>query len=236
MNARNLSISVIVPIYNEIVLIEQSIAHLSSFLETYISDYEILIIESGSTDGSGEASDRLAESLPNIKVIHEGLRSGFGSALRLGYTYATKELVWLVVVDLPFRLETILRALPLFDEYDCVFSYRIEDNRKILKRLRSIIYNIIARSILGFKVKHVNSAFRVFRREVIQSLHLISTGWTLDAEVIFEITRRKIPYTEIPVELIDRKVGNTSIDVTDPFFMIRELLAIRQKQNINGSP
>jgi len=234
--SQNLSISVIVPIYNEIVLIKQSLAHLSSFLETNISDYEILIIESGSTDGSYEASDSLAEALPNIRVIHEGHRSGFGSALRLGYAHARKDLVWLVVVDFPFPPETILRALPLFEDYDCVFSFRKADNRSILKRLRSWLYNVTAKFILGIKVKHVNSAFRVFRREVIQNLPLRSSGWALDAEVIFEITRRNIPYTEIPVELIDRIEGTTSIDISDPFNMIGELLKIRQKQNKDQLP
>jgi len=230
LKAQDYSISVIVPIYNEIALIERSLVHISSFMDAHFSNYEILIIESGSTDGSDEICNRLAETFPNITVIHEELRSGFGSALRIGYAQASNDLIWLIVVDLPFPLETILRALPFFANYDCVFSYRSEDNRNIVKRFRSFVYNFLAKTILGIKTKHVNSAFRVFRREVVQSLHLISTGWTLDAEVLYEVTRRNVHYAEIPVKLVDRMAGQTSISLTDPILMIGELINIRKQK------
>jgi len=224
------SISVIVPVFNEIELLESSINQISTFLESYFADYEILIIESGSKDGSQELCDRLAALLPRVTVVHEGRRAGFGSALKLGYAQVMKDLAWLVVVDLPFPLETIFTALPLFPENDCVFSYRSSDNRGLGKRVRSYLYNALAKALLGLKVKHVNSAFRVFKREVIQGLSLVSDSWTLDAEVLFEITRRQIPYAEIPVELKDRVRGKTSISVFDPVSMLNGLLVIRQKK------
>ena len=222
------SISVIVPVYNENELLEPSIGQMSSFLQSHFRDYEIVIVESGSTDGSWETCDRLAANLPRVTVIHEGKKAGFGSALRIGYAHAKKDLVWLVVVDMPFPLETILMALPLFSKYDCVFSYRSSDNRDFGKQIRSYIYNALAKSILGLKVRHVNSAFRVFKREVIQSLPLESNNWTLDAEVLYEITRRKVPYTEIPVELTERLQGKTSISAFDPLLMLNGLFWIRR--------
>jgi glycosyltransferase involved in cell wall biosynthesis len=226
----NYSVSVIVPVFNERDLLVTSISELSTFMESYFSDYEIIIVESGSTDGSGEVCDRLAAKMPFMTVLHEGRRAGFGSALKLGYRHAQKDLVWLVVVDLPFPLGTILTALPLLQDYDCVFSYRSGDNRDFMKRARSYLYNALAKALLGLKVKHVNSAFRLFKRKVIQSLHLVSDNWTLDAEVLYEVTMRRIPYTEIPVELTERVYGKTSISVFDPVYMVQELLQIRQKK------
>jgi glycosyltransferase involved in cell wall biosynthesis len=232
VKTREYSISVIVPVFNEIEQLEPSIAQISSFLENHFADYEILIVESGSIDGSGEVCDRLAVTLSGITVLHEGRKAGFGSALKLGYKHAKMDLVWLIVVDMPFPLETILTALPLFSQYDCVFSYRSRDNRDVVKRFRSFVYNVLAKVLLGLKVKHVNSAFRVFKRNVIQNLSLISNDWTLDAEVLYEITNRKIAYTEIPVELNDRKWGRTSIMLTDPISMLNGLLNIRRKKRI----
>ncbi|MEW6400648.1 MAG: glycosyltransferase family 2 protein [Chloroflexota bacterium] len=226
--ATKYSISVIVPVFNEIELLETSISQISIFLQSHFADYEILIVESGSTDGSGEACDRLTARFPLITVIHEGKKTGFGSALKIGYAQARKDLIWLIVVDMPFPLETILTALPLFSEYDCVFSYRSKDNRSFLKRFRSYIYNVLAKTILGLRVKHVNSAFRIFRRGVIQALPLESKSWTLDAEVLYEITRRQVPYTEIPVELKERLQGKTTISVSDPVSMLSDLFRIRR--------
>ncbi len=226
MKTHSRSISVIVPVYNEVLLVEDSIRAISEFMDENFEDHEIVIIESGSMDGSHEICDRLAIALPNINVVHEDRKSGFGSALKLGYGLASKELVWLVVVDMPFPLETIHKALPLFDEYDCVFSYRDHDDRGPVKRLRSYLYNTLVKTILNVKVKHINSAFRVFKREIIQALPLISAGWTLDAEVLYEITRRNIKYAEIPVSLHDRTVGTTTLTFWDPFKMIYELVKI----------
>jgi dolichol-phosphate mannosyltransferase len=222
------SISVIVPVYNEIELLESSIGEISSFLKSHFTDYEILIVESGSIDGSAEACDRLADNFPRITVIHEGKKAGFGSALRLGYAHAQKDLIWLVVVDMPFALETILTALPLFASYDCVLSYRSADNRNLVKKFRSYVYNLLAKMILGLKVQHVNSAFRVFKREVIQGLSLEANNWTLDAEVLYEITRHKVAFTEIPVELKERQQGKTTISVSDPLSMLSGLFQIRR--------
>ena len=226
MKTHSHSVSVLVPVYNEVLLVEDSIRAISKFMDENFEDYAIVIIESGSMDGSREICDRLAGTLTNISVVHEEKKSGFGSALKLGYGLASKELVWLVVVDMPFPLETILQALPLLDEHDCVFSYRDQDDRGPIKRLRSYLYNALVKMILNVKVKHINSAFRVFKRKIIQELPLISTGWTLDAEVLYEITRRNIKYAEIPVSLRDRTVGTTTVTFWDPFKMIYELVKI----------
>lgn len=227
------SISVIIPVYNEAQLLQVSVAQIHSFLQSHFADYEILIIESGSTDGSADICDRLAAEFPGTRVVHEGKRAGFGSALKLGYSSARKDLIWLIVVDLPFPLETIFRALPLLSSYDCVFSYRSADNRDVGKRLRSFLYNVLAKAVLGLKVKHVNSAFRVFKRRVVQGLSLASNDWTLDAEVLYEITKRKVPYAEIPVELRDRLQGKTSISMTDPLSMLGGLFWIRRIKRNN---
>lgn len=227
MKTEEFSVSAIVPVYNERELLEPSMAQIASFLDAHFADYEILIVESGSTDGTDQICDRLAGTSPMIRVLHQGRRAGFGSAVRLGYECASKDLIWLIVVDLPFPLETILRALPLFSQYDCVFSYRSSDDRDVVKRLRSIVYNLLAKRILGLHVKHVNSAFRVFKRDLIQNLPLHADDWTLDAEVLFEITRRGVPYTEIPVGLIERSRGRTSILFGDPLMMLRGLFRIR---------
>jgi glycosyltransferase involved in cell wall biosynthesis len=226
LKTHSYSVSVIVPVYNEALLVEDSICMISKFMDENFDDYEIVIIESGSIDGSREISDCLAGTLTKISVVLEKKKSGFGSALKLGYALASKELVWLVVVDMPFPLETILQALPLLEEHDCVFSYRDQDDRGPIKRLRSYLYNTLVKMILNVKVKHINSAFRVFKRKTIQELPLISTGWTLDAEVLYEITRRNIRYAEIPVSLRNRTVGTTTVTFWDPFKMIYELVKI----------
>lgn len=218
------TLSVIIPVYNEKELLGDAVRLINTFVATHFHEYEILIIESGSTDGTGEVCDNLAKELPSVRVVHEGARNGFGSALKRGYKEAAKDWVWFVTADTPFPLESMLEAMKLFPTNDCVLSYRSEDTRKSLfRKIQSVVYNNLVKLSLGLRVKHVNSAFKVFKREVIQSLPLISNGWFIDAETLYWLTKRKVKYTEIPVPLIDRTGGHSTITLSTPLTLLKEL-------------
>src|SRR5262249_28419671 len=105
MSALPFSVSVVVPIYNEVELTEPSLRTIHAFMKQHVEDFEIVVVESGSTDATGAICDRVAAELSNTRVFHEGQRNGMGAALRLGYENSTKSYVWLVTVDLPFPLE-----------------------------------------------------------------------------------------------------------------------------------
>jgi glycosyltransferase involved in cell wall biosynthesis len=225
------SLSVIIPVYNEVELLGEAVHRINAFVGEHFADYELVIIESGSNDGTGDLCDRLATELAHVRVIHEGARNGFGSALKRGYKEATKDWVWFVTADTPFPLESMLEARKLFPTNDCVLSYRSEDTRKsFFRKIQSVVYNNLVKMSLGLRVKHVNSAFKVFKREVIQSLPLISNGWFIDAETLYWLTQRKVKYTEIPVPLIDRTGGHSTITLSTPLTLLKELRRFLQER------
>lgn len=216
------SISVIIPVYNEVNLIKNSLRKIDRFLEQQFSDYEMIVIESGSTDGTYDACDSMSSSLSYLKVIHEGARKGFGSALRLGYENASKDLVWLVTVDLPFPLEAILKALPLLSDYDCILSYRSSDHRDFKRRIQSFVYSALIQVLLGVKARNVNSAFKVIKRSVLSKMRLTSDGWFIDAELLYNFNKMHVSYAEIPVPLIESKSHKSSVTLLTPLSMLRE--------------
>jgi glycosyltransferase involved in cell wall biosynthesis len=218
------SITTIIPVWNEAEAIETTVTATHEFLAAHFADFEILIVESGSTDGSIEICDRLAASLPGVTVVHEGAAKGFGSALRLGYAYASKDLVWVVSADLPFPLAALLDAMPLLADRDCVLSYRVEDERGPFRRFQSLIYNGLAKALLGLSVRHVNSTFKVYRRPVIQGLALVSDGWLIDTEIVYRLQTSGARLAELPVPLIDRQAGSSTIRPLTPFLILRDLL------------
>lgn len=231
MTTDSYSLSVIIPVYNEVELLGGAIRTIDAFVKQHFSQYELVIIESGSTDGTGELCDQLASELPSVRVIHEGARNGFGSALKRGYKEARLDWVWFITADTPFPLESIVKAKALFSQYDCVLSYRSEDTRKsAFRKVQSVVYNNLVKTVLGLRVKHVNSAFKVFKREVIQSLPLISNGWFIDAETLYWLTQRKVRYTEIPVPLIDRTGGHSTITLSTPLTLLKELRRFLQER------
>lgn len=219
------SLSVVVPVYNEAGTIETAVGTIDAYLRTRWGDYEILIVESGSTDGTAEACDRLAARYPAVRVVHESARRGFGSAMKVGYRHATKGLVWLVTVDLPFELNSIEQALPLLESSDCVLSYRATDPRALRRRVQSLVYNTLVRVSLGLPMRHVNSAFKVMKRDTGQALarSVRADGWFFDAELLYRIRRRGVSWTEIPVPMIERGSGTSSVGPLTFLWLLREL-------------
>ena len=218
------SFSVIVPVYNEVALVNPSLARIDGFMSSWATDYEILVIESGSTDGSGALCDEAARASPNIRVIHEPTRAGYGSAIRLGFANATRTFAWIVTLDIPFPLESILTAAPLLDSHDCVLSYRSRDPRGIGRRFQSAIYNLLLHVLLGIRARHTNSAFKVMRVSVVQKLPLRSAGWFIDAELLYRLQERGLRCAEIGVPLVDRSAGASTVGLNTWLGVLREMV------------
>lgn len=228
------SLSVIVPVYNEAVVVEPAVAAIDGYLRASWSDYEIVVVESGSTDGTADTCDRLPARFPAVRVVHEGGRNGFGSAVRLGYREARKSLVWLVTVDHPFPLECLEQAVPLLDRYDCVLSYRAADPRPLPRRAQSLVYNGLVRLVLALPMRHVNSAFKLLKRDVANRLTVRARGWFFDAELLYRIDREGVPWTEIPVPLLDRGAGRGSVGPLTFVWVLRELFTFLRTERMNA--
>ncbi len=194
-------------------------------MDSRFSDWEIILVESGSRDESLAICEQLAARLPSrIRVLRENQRNGFGSALKLGFGHVSKDLVLMTTADQPFPLEAIDTALPYLATCDCVLSYRSRDPRKSrFRKIQSVVYNLLVRTVFGLKIRHVNSAFKLYKSSLIHSLNLTSRGWFIDAEIVYWITRKKIRYVEIPVELIERTQGASTVKMTTALSVLKEL-------------
>jgi glycosyltransferase involved in cell wall biosynthesis len=222
-NKHNISISVIVPVYNEEDLIDEAVRKIHAFLAGAFNDLEIIVVESGSTDRTPEIVDALASELHSTRVYHQERREGMGSAVRLAYTKCTKELIWKIVPDLPFALDNIHTAMPFFPSHDFVHSYRYPDASSAGRRVMSWGFNLLATIVVGVKLRCVNSSFNVFKRSVVQNVEIISNGWFYQAELLAELGRSNLKFTEIPVAVLPRMAGTSTVSVKTAFGILREM-------------
>ena len=216
------SLSIIVPLYNEAELITHAVDQICAVVGPRFNNYEIVIVESGSTDSSAEICKGLALENHHIKLISEGARNGYGSGLRTGINAAANDYIWVVTADLPFDLSLIDTAMQLLDKYFFVLSYRSQDPRSPLRKLQSLIFNLLIKQSFGLPFKHINSAFRVLPTKFIKNIDLISAGWFIDAEMLYYIKKSGASYIEIPVPLIDRTHGKSTIRVTTFLDVLKE--------------
>ena len=230
MEKSRLSIAAIMPIYNEADCLAENFDKVVNFFESHFLDFEIIVVESGSTDGSDKFLASRAEGNKNVRVIREGSRNGFGSAVRLGLKAATKDLVCVQTIDLPYDLKYLAKAAELLQRVDYVLSYRSTDGRSCKRRLLTFIYDLLVRAIIRVKVKNVNSALKVYKTPILKNLELHSAGWTLDAEVLMKLSNTTLKFERIPVPYTERTSGTSTIVFGTPIKILLDLLKMKLSQ------
>ena len=202
------SVSIAIPAYNE----EQNLAKVVRDLAGQLTghDYEIIIVNDGSKDGTGPLADRLAQEDPqHIRVIHHPTNLGGGAATRAGLFAAKKQYVMMVPGDGQFAVVDLPRFLEAIEHVDVVISRRRNRSGGLLRRFNSFCYRMVVCFILGIKVKHINWV-KLYRSELVQSLHLISNSWLVDAEILYWADRLGWRYTEFAVEELPRLAGKAT--------------------------
>lgn len=204
----SVDVSVVFPAYNEVDFLEPAVEQVTHTLDTFVSSYEIIIAEDGSTDGTAEHSEMLAQKYPNVKHIHGEKRLGRGTALNNAFRQSNGRI--LVYMDLD--LATDLKFLqPLVDAlrvegYDFATGSRMLPESKVertfSRNMTSKLYNFFVRHILGSQLRDHQCGFKAFKRE--PTLQLIdevdARHWFWDTEILVRAARKGYKIKEIPVE------------------------------------
>ena len=177
------SLTVFFPAYNEAGNIERLTLDTIAVLRDMTDEYEVIIVNDGSTDDTGRIAEGLAANHPEVKAIHHPTNKGYGAALRSGFKSATKDLVFYTDGDYQFDIREITKLLPLIEGCDMVCGYRIKRADPFHRRLNAFLYGWLLKVLFRLKVRDVNCAFKLYRREVVAAMPMTSDGALIDAEV-----------------------------------------------------
>src|SRR5512142_2150488 len=139
------SLSFVLPMYNEKDNIEKMVAGTLSVGRLVAGEFEVVIVDDASTDGSGLIADRLAAEHPEVRVVHHRENRKLGGALRTGFYAASKEYVLYMDSDLPVKMEDIPPALERLGEADMLIGYRISRAEGVRRAAMSFVYNRMIR-------------------------------------------------------------------------------------------
>jgi len=206
------SLSVFLPVYNEEKTIDSVISGMIDVIEPLAEDYEILLINDGSTDRSKDAILRWMQKKDRIRLINHETNLGYGAALKDGFTNANRDLIFYTDADMPVDLHDIKKILPLMEQYDLVIGYRINREDTPRRFIYSKIYNFLIRVLLGVKVRDANFSFKCVRKEVIKKCNLSAMSVFIDGELLAEAVRNNFTIKEIPIVYKPRKHGISNFD------------------------
>ena len=228
-SARRYSLSVFYPCYNEAENIPRVVAEAMAFLPTVSDDFEIILVNDGSADRTGEIADELAAGDPRIHAVHHETNSGYGAALQSGFRAATKELVFYTDGDGQFDIEDLADLLPLIEQYDIVNGYRKNRQDGFMRRLNAYCWGKLVQKVLGFRCRDVDSAFKLYRREIFDHIEMKSTGALIDTEILARANRAGYTLGEVPVRHKPRIAGEqTGANLKVILRAFKELMKLRK--------
>ena len=204
------SLTIFFPVHNEIANIEHLVRQGVTLMQELSSDPEIIIVDDGSSDGSGDLCDRLAQEIDIVRVIHHSQNQGYGAALQSGFRGATKELVFYTDGDGQFKLEELKEILPLAETADVVSCYRQNRQDPWHRILNTRLFEWAIFIVFGLRIKDPDCAFKIYRREVLDSINMISHGAMIDVEMLLRAQRKKFKIVQHPVTHLPRRFGKAS--------------------------
>ncbi len=217
---RTPGISLVLPALNEEEVITQAICEADEALAGITSDYEILVVDDGSTDSTREVALREASRRPAVRVVVHEQNRGYGAALRSGFQAATKDYVGFTDADCQFQLNELNRLVLLLSSCDIACGYRIDRQDSWLRRLYSKIYNFLVRLLLGTRVRDCDCALKLFRRQTLAELSIDTNGFLVNAEMLSKANLLGKKVIEVGVSHRPRPRGQSTVNVwhTIPVF------------------
>jgi glycosyltransferase involved in cell wall biosynthesis len=225
-----LSVSLVIPMYNEEENIAHAIACAVAALERAGGDYEIVIVDDASTDGSAEIVRREALANPHLRLLRHEVNRKLGGTLKTGFAAAEKDLVLYMDADLPFDPSEIPRAVRALEvtRADVIAGYRLDRTTEGFRRtLYSYLYNTLIGLLFGWPHRDINFSFKLLRREVLQAIELESEGSLIDAELIVKAKNLGFDIQQIGLDYFRRSRGVSTLSSPRVILqMLRELFLL----------
>jgi glycosyltransferase involved in cell wall biosynthesis len=209
--ARPLDLCVIVPIYNERHLVETSLRRLLALTHVHIRSLQVIAVDDGSTDGSGEIVERLQREDPRLLLLRHERNLGKGAAVRTGILHASGDVTVLHDADLEYNPQDLPALLRPFIEEgaDAVFGsrYLAAPYRRALMYRHSLMNRWLTRTANVFTdldLTDVETCYKAVRTLLLKSIPLRSSDFRIEVELTMKLAKRRAQVFEVPIRYLPR--------------------------------
>jgi glycosyltransferase involved in cell wall biosynthesis len=224
------SISMVLPAYNEADNIEPMAAEATPALESVTDDYEIIVVDDGSSDDTAGVTRRVMQEYPRVRLVEHPVNQGFGAAVFSGFTSAEKDWIFYTDADRQFVLSELEQFVPFMDDADLIAGYRAPRRDPFMRLVYGKGWSALCTLLFGYTVRDVDCGFKLLRREIIQNLapKIASRGATFSIEWLVRAKRAGYRFAELPVTHRPRVAGSqTGANINVITRAFRELWRVR---------
>jgi glycosyltransferase involved in cell wall biosynthesis len=224
------ALSYFFPAHNEAAnlagLVEEALTTLPSLAE----QFEIVIVDDGSTDATPALADELAAAHPEVRAIHHPTNLGYGAALRSGFAAARFDHLAFTDGDRQFKVADLGRLIERLRAggADVVVGFRIKRADPLVRTVYARLYRLANRIFFGLKVRDVDCACKLFTRAALEGVSVESGGAFFSAELLIKLRSRGRRIDEVGVPHYPRTAGSpTGAKPQVVFRAVRDFWALR---------
>ena len=203
------SLSIIIPAYNDEVTISQVIKEALDTAKSVSNKFQILILDDGSKDETGETIKKLAQEHKNLKVIQHVKNFGFGQTLKTLFLNKDYEVNLLIPGDGQIRPREIFKMWPYLKKYDFILGRRRIRKDNLKRKIGSYVYNTLVSIISKRRITDVNSIV-LYKTRIFNNINLESKSALIHAELLIKANKKGYKLCEIPIEHFPRTSGRGS--------------------------
>ncbi len=212
LNPRVPGLSIILPAFDEEANIGPMIAASLDILPTLAEDYEVIVVDDGSSDGTSRVAKEWVErSYPAARLFVHDRNLGYGAAIRTGLQHAEKGLMFYTDSDRQFDVSELVYFLPMIRDQDLVIGFRVYRYDTVLRSLISWAYNRLVAVLFRVRVRDVDCAYKLMRAEVRDKLPLQTDDFFIDTEIVACARKWNFRIGEKGVRHYPRVAGETTV-------------------------
>jgi glycosyltransferase involved in cell wall biosynthesis len=203
-------LSVFFPAYNDSGTIASMVIRAVQAVSALTPDYEVIVVNDGSTDATAVIADELAQTYPRVRVVHHPGNRGYGGALQTGFRSAAKELIFYTDGDAqydPAEMSVLWSAMG--PGVDLVNGYKISRSDPLHRIIIGRLYHHIVSLLFGLRVRDVDCDFRLIRRSVFERIDLQKMSGVICLEMMKKIQDAGFRIVEVPVHHYHRAFGKS---------------------------
>ena len=207
------SLSVVIPAYNEEANLAHCLTSVSTILKRLKLESEIIVVNDGSSDKTGEIAKSFLKKIPGLKIVTNNPNRGYGGSLKAGFAKATKEFICFIPADNQFDITEISKLIALQKQHnaDIVSGIRVQDQDfSFYRKALRWTWNTLVRALFGYLATDIDCGFKLFRRSILDTLNLTSDGAMIDTQLYAGARARNLKIIETPVTHLPRTAGEST--------------------------